>query len=162
MSPDLKARITSPDESVRLSILGETELEMEDIRGTGRPQLLHNSFRSLIHISTGTTKSESRYLLGRSAPRNTGKVSDLRRKSVQLFRRTPNWSIFIRRQQPSRALTQSDRLKIVNDALGTLRVENLRPSDSLKVGLAAYVSGPKATADLLIDIKSKYVALRRG
>ena len=63
---------------------------------------------------------------------------------------------------PSRALTQSDRLKIVNDALGTLRVENLRPSDSLKVGLAAYVSGPKATADLLSDIKSKDVALRRG
>ena len=89
MSPDLKARITSPDESVRLSILGETELEMEDIRGTGRPQLLHNSFRSLIHISTGTTKSESRYPLGRSAPRNTEKVSDLRHKSVQLFRRTP-------------------------------------------------------------------------
>lgn len=32
MSPDLKARITSPDESVRLSALGETELEMEDKR----------------------------------------------------------------------------------------------------------------------------------
>ena len=99
MSPDLKARITSPDESVRLSILGETELEMKDIRGTGRPQLLHNSFRSLIHISTGTTKSESRYPLGRSAPRNTEKVSDLRHKSVQLFRRTPRWSAFNRRQK---------------------------------------------------------------
>lgn len=32
MTPDLKARIASPDESVRLSTLGETELEMEDKR----------------------------------------------------------------------------------------------------------------------------------
>jgi hypothetical protein len=46
--------------------------------------------------------------------------------------------------------------------LATLRFENLRPSESLKPGLKAYVDGQKTTADLLNEVKAKYVALRRG
>jgi hypothetical protein len=46
--------------------------------------------------------------------------------------------------------------------LATLRVENLRPSESLKPALKAYVDGQKTTADLLNEVKAKYGALRRG
>ena len=46
--------------------------------------------------------------------------------------------------------------------LATLRIENLRPSDSLKPALQAYVDGQKTTVDLLNEVKAKYVALRRG
>ncbi|NQW85307.1 MAG: antitoxin VbhA family protein [Alcaligenaceae bacterium] len=63
---------------------------------------------------------------------------------------------------PILALTPAERQKIVNNTLGTLRVENLSPSESLKTGLEAYVNGQKTTADLLNDIQSKYVTLRRG
>jgi hypothetical protein len=63
---------------------------------------------------------------------------------------------------PNLALTPAERQKIVDNTLGTLRVENLSPSESLQAGLDAYVNGQKTTTDLLIDIKSKYVTLRRG
>jgi hypothetical protein len=46
--------------------------------------------------------------------------------------------------------------------LATLRIEKLEPSDSLKPALQAYVEGQKTTADLLNEVKAKYVALRRG
>ena len=59
---------------------------------------------------------------------------------------------------PILALTPAERQKIVDNTLGTLRVENLSPSESLQ----AYVNGQKTTTDLLNDIKSKYVTLRRG
>jgi hypothetical protein len=63
---------------------------------------------------------------------------------------------------PILALTPAERQKIVDNTLGTLRVENLSPSESLQAGLDAYVNGQKTTTDLLNDIKSKYVTLRRG
>ena len=63
---------------------------------------------------------------------------------------------------PSSTLTQSARQKIVANTLGTLRIEKLSPSETLQAGLEAYVTGQKSTADLLKDIKSKYVTLRRG
>jgi len=63
---------------------------------------------------------------------------------------------------PNLALTPAERQKIVDNTLGTLRVENLSPSESLQAGLDAYVNGQKTTTDLLNDIKSKYVTLRRG
>jgi hypothetical protein len=62
---------------------------------------------------------------------------------------------------PSLALTKAERQKIVDNALGTLRVENLSPSGILQAGLEAYVNGQKTTADLLDDLKSKYVTIRR-
>ena len=40
--------------------------------------------------------------------------------------------------------------------LSTLRLENLRPSDDLRLSLNAYVNGQKTTADLLEEVKSKY------
>ncbi len=63
---------------------------------------------------------------------------------------------------PILALTPTERQKIVDNTLGSLRIENLSPSESLQAGLEAYVSGQKTTTDLLNDIKSKYVTLRRG
>ena len=63
---------------------------------------------------------------------------------------------------PILALTPAERQKIVDNTLGTLRVENLSPSESLQAGLEAYVNGQKTTTDLLNDIKSKYVTLRCG
>ena len=56
---------------------------------------------------------------------------------------------------------QSDREKDVANTLATLRIENLRPSDSLALGLQDYIYGKKTTTDLLEEVKAKYVALRR-
>jgi len=63
---------------------------------------------------------------------------------------------------PNPALNQSAREKSVANMLATLRIEKLRPSDSLKPSLQAYVIGQKTTTDLLNEVKAKYVALRRG
>ena len=57
---------------------------------------------------------------------------------------------------------QSTRKKAVSNTLATLRIENLSPSDSLKLGLQDYIDGKKTTTDLLNEVKAKYVALRRG
>jgi hypothetical protein len=63
---------------------------------------------------------------------------------------------------PNSALNQSARQKNVANMLATLRIEKLSPSESLKPSLQAYVDGQKTTADLLNEVKAKYVALRRG
>jgi len=63
---------------------------------------------------------------------------------------------------PKPVSSQSARQKSVANMLATLRIEKLRPSDSLKPGLQAYVDGQKSTADLLNEVKAKYVSLRRG
>ena len=60
------------------------------------------------------------------------------------------------------AHNQSVRQRNVANMLATLRVENLRPSESLKPALKAYIDGQKTTADLLNEVKAKYGALRRG
>ena len=60
------------------------------------------------------------------------------------------------------APNQSVRQRNVANMLATLRVENLRPSESLKPALNAYVDGQKTTADLLNEVKAKYGALRGG
>jgi hypothetical protein len=57
---------------------------------------------------------------------------------------------------------QYTRKKDVSNTLATLRIENLSPSDSLKLGLQDYIDGKKTTTDLLNEVKAKYVALRRG
>ena len=60
------------------------------------------------------------------------------------------------------ALSQSARQKNVSNMLASLRIEKLSPSESLKPSLQAYVDGQKTTTDLLNEVKTKYVALRRG
>jgi len=57
---------------------------------------------------------------------------------------------------------QSSREKDVANTLASLRIENLIPSDSLKLGLQDYIEGKKTTEDLLTEVKAKYVAVRRG
>jgi len=57
---------------------------------------------------------------------------------------------------------QSSREKDVANTLASLRIENLSPSDSLKLGLQDYIEGKKSTEDLLTEVKAKYVAVRRG
>jgi hypothetical protein len=57
---------------------------------------------------------------------------------------------------------QSERERNVANMLATLRIERLEPSNSLKPAIQAYVNGQKTTADLLNEVKAKYVALRRG
>jgi hypothetical protein len=63
---------------------------------------------------------------------------------------------------PKSPTTSSAREKIVANTLATLRIEKLSPSVGLKFGLEAYVSGQKTTAELLAELKSKHVTLRRG
>jgi hypothetical protein len=62
----------------------------------------------------------------------------------------------------NRTLSQSARQKNVANMLANLRIEKLSPSESLKPALQAYVDGHKTTADLLNEVKVKYVTLRRG
>lgn len=59
------------------------------------------------------------------------------------------------------ASDQTTREKDVANTLASLRIENLSPSDSLKLGLQEYIEGKKTTEDLLSEVKAKYVALRR-
>ena len=54
------------------------------------------------------------------------------------------------------APNQSVRQRNVANMLATLRVENLRPSESLEPALKAYVDGQKTTADLLNEVKAKF------
>ena len=63
---------------------------------------------------------------------------------------------------PTTSQNQSERERNVANMLATLRIEKLAPSESLKPALQAYVDGQKTTADLLNEVKAKYVALRRG
>ena len=59
------------------------------------------------------------------------------------------------------ALDQSARQKNVANMLATLRIEQLSPSERLKPSLQAYIDGQKTTADLLNEVKAKYLAPRR-
>jgi len=62
----------------------------------------------------------------------------------------------------NRSQTNPPEKKIVANTLASLRIENLSPSDSLKLGLQDYIEGKKTTEDLLTEVKAKYVAVRRG
>jgi hypothetical protein len=72
-------------------------------------------------------------------------------------------SIDVPRAIPVAKLTsdQTAREKDVANTLASLRIENLSPSDSLKMGLQEYIEGKKTPEDLLTDVKAKYVALGR-
>jgi hypothetical protein len=63
---------------------------------------------------------------------------------------------------PTSSQNQSERERNVANMLANLRIEKLAPSESLKHALQSYVDGQKTTADLLNEVKAKYVALRRG
>ena len=54
------------------------------------------------------------------------------------------------------------REKDVANVLGMLRVENLSPSNSLRVGLQDYIEGKKTTAGLILELEAKYSAVRSG
>ncbi len=54
------------------------------------------------------------------------------------------------------------REKDVANVLGMLRVENLSPSDSLRLGLQDYIEGKKTTSDLILELEGKYSAVRSG
>ena len=56
---------------------------------------------------------------------------------------------------------QTAHEKDVANTLASLRIENLSPSESLKLGLQEYIEGKKTTEDLLSEVKVKYVALQR-
>jgi hypothetical protein len=59
-----------------------------------------------------------------------------------------------------RESNQSMREKDVANVLGMLRVENLSPSDSLRLGLQDYIEGKKTTADLILELEAKYSVVR--
>jgi hypothetical protein len=61
-----------------------------------------------------------------------------------------------------RESNQSMREKDVANVLGMLHVENLSPSDSLRLGLQDYIEGKKTTADLILELEAKYSAVRSG
>jgi len=63
---------------------------------------------------------------------------------------------------PTPSQNQSERERNVANMLATLLIERLEPSNSLKPAIQAHVNGQKTTADLLNEVKAKYVALRRG
>lgn len=57
---------------------------------------------------------------------------------------------------------QEVRERLVSNALGSLRIENMRPSQALQQGLESYVSGQKSIIELLGEVKHRHVTLRRG
>ena len=57
------------------------------------------------------------------------------------------------------ALNQSLREKSVANMMASLRIDQLSPSESLQSSLQAYVEGRKTTADLLNEVRAKYLAL---
>jgi len=57
---------------------------------------------------------------------------------------------------------QEIRARLVSDALGSLRIENMGPSQALKQGLESYVAGRKSIAELLGEVKRRHVTLRRA
>jgi UDP-N-acetylmuramyl pentapeptide synthase len=53
------------------------------------------------------------------------------------------------------------RQKTVANVLATLRIEKLTPSQSVVSGLRGYLAGKTTTEELLADVMSHHVAVRR-
>lgn len=53
------------------------------------------------------------------------------------------------------------RQKAVTNVLATLRIEKLTPSQSVVSGLRGYLAGKTTTDELLADVMSHHVAVRR-
>ena len=51
---------------------------------------------------------------------------------------------------------------IVSNALGSVRVEGLEPSQSMIAALDLYVAGKKSIEKIIQETKQRYVALQRG
>lgn len=51
---------------------------------------------------------------------------------------------------------------IVSNALGSVRVEGLEPSQSMIAALDLYVAGKKSIEQIIQETKQRYVALQRG
>jgi hypothetical protein len=61
-----------------------------------------------------------------------------------------------------KTLSRAERQRNVANMPGTLRVEELTPSESLMPSLTAYIDGRKTTADLLKEVTAKYCIQERG
>jgi hypothetical protein len=57
--------------------------------------------------------------------------------------------------------TTPNRKDIVANALGSLRVEGMKPSNELMKDLDAFISGSKTIDQIIAETKERYVALRR-
>lgn len=53
------------------------------------------------------------------------------------------------------------RQQAVTNVLASLRIEQLTPSPSVVNGLRAYIAGKATTDELLADVMSHHVAVRR-
>ncbi|MDP2828466.1 MAG: antitoxin VbhA family protein [Sulfuricellaceae bacterium] len=53
------------------------------------------------------------------------------------------------------------RKKAVTNVLASLRIEKLTPSQSVVSGLRGYLAGKTTTDELLADVMSHHVAVRR-
>ncbi len=56
---------------------------------------------------------------------------------------------------------QATRQKAVGNVLATLRIEQLKPSPSVVQGLRTYLAGNTTADQLLADVMSHHVAVRR-
>jgi ribosomal protein L12E/L44/L45/RPP1/RPP2 len=58
-------------------------------------------------------------------------------------------------------ISVASKKSIVNNALGSVRVEGLEPSEAMLSLLASYVEGKKTIDELIQETKLRYVALQR-
>jgi hypothetical protein len=57
--------------------------------------------------------------------------------------------------------TTLNRKDIVDNALGSLRVEGMKPSNELMKDFDAFIGGSKTIDQIIAETKERYVALRR-
>jgi len=58
-------------------------------------------------------------------------------------------------------LSVVSKRSIVNNALGSVRVEGLEPSEAMLGSLSSYVDGKKTIDEIIQETKLRYVALQR-
>ena len=64
--------------------------------------------------------------------------------------------------QMETAIDQQTRQRDVANALASLRIENLYPTDAMKRELDGYVNGRKSIAEVIAEVMRRHVPLRRG
>lgn len=60
------------------------------------------------------------------------------------------------------AINHDTRQRDVANAIASLQIENLQPSDALKRELDGYVDGRKSIAEVIAEVLRRHVPLRRG
>jgi|GEM_PF-1684143 hypothetical protein len=58
-------------------------------------------------------------------------------------------------------ITHTDRKDIVENTLGTMRIEGMTPTNEVLEAFDAFVLGSKTIEQIIQEIKDRYVALRR-